>query len=252
VTVARGPDFLVIGAAKCGTTSLFEYLSAHPRVVPPIRKEIRFFHQMERGLEWYLAHFPPLPGNPAQFITGEASTSYITDYRTPEHVFRHFPRAKLIAILRDPVDRAISHYHDDRRHSDESRSLEEAVDAEIGFLDGATNPAYNAEYWGAGQRGYLSTGLYIHFLERWLKVFPKEQLLVLESKDLQSDPKATMQKVFAFVGVPDNEAGKYDVLLNRGSYAATDDAVRRRLGAFFRPHNQRLEEYLGRKLNWRQ
>ena len=247
---ARGPDFIIIGAAKSGTTSLFAYLSSHPRVLPPIRKEIRFFNHVERGLNWYLAHFPPRPEDGETYLTGEGSTSYLCDTGVPRSLYELFPRTKLILILRDPVARAISHYHDDRRRSDETRPLDEAMSTEMGLLEGLSNPVYDAgEYWRSGQRGYLCMGLYVYFLKHWVEVFPKEQLLVLQSSGFYSDPAATMRQVFEFVGVPDHPLVSYDVHL-AGSYPPAEQAVRKRLAAFFRPHNEKLQDYLGRELHW--
>jgi hypothetical protein len=225
-------------------------MSAHPRILPPIRKEIRFFNHIERGLEWYLAHFPPLPQDNGRCVTGEASTSYLCDHQVPQYLYELFPETKLIVILRNPVERAISHYHDDRRRSDETRSLEQAMTTEMDFLEGVSNPAYDAgEYWRAGQRGYVCVGLYVYFLERWLQVFPKEQLLVLQSSDFYANPAATMRQVFEFVGVSNHPLTNYEIH-QKGSYPPVGETVRRRLAAFFRPHNHKLEDYLGQELHW--
>ncbi len=108
------PDFMIIGAPKCGTTSLFEYLCGHPNVARPRRKEIHYFDErFERGLAWYRRHFP-LVEKPQ--ITGEATTAYLFAKNTPARAAALVPDAKLIAVLRDPVRRVISHYwHNKRR-----------------------------------------------------------------------------------------------------------------------------------------
>lgn len=246
----HGPDFIIIGAAKSGTTSLFAYMSSHPRIIPPIRKEIRFFNHLERGVEWYLAHFPPLPRDRGTYLTGEGSTSYLCDTDVPRHLYELFPRTKLIVILRNPIERAISHYHDDRRRSDETRSLEQAMNAEMAFLEQVANPVYDAgEYWRRGQRGYLCMGLYVYFLRHWVELFPRDQLLVLQSSDFYANPATTMSQVFEFVGVSNCPLSRYDIHLE-GSYPPADLKVRRRLAAFFSPHNLLLEDYLERELHW--
>jgi hypothetical protein len=148
------------------------------------------------------------------------------------------------------VERAISHYHDDCRRSDETRSLEEAMNDELSFLGGLSDPRTGSgDYWRARQRGYLWMGLYVYFLQRWHQVFPKGQLLILHSQDFYADPAATMRRVFAFVGVSDHPLAHYEIHL-KGSYPSADQAIRERLAAFFHLHNRKLEDYLGRKLDW--
>jgi len=257
----KGPDFIVIGAAKCGTTSLYQYLRFHPQVRLPIWKEIEYFCFPERGRHWYTSHFPRIADAGVRLVTGEASPGYLSIRACPKRVHREYPRVKLVAIIRDPVDRAISHFHHDRASGIESRSMEVALTRELDLLEpslsdrhfvrrllGLRHPLLR-EYWRT-ERGYVWLGLYANFLENWLKVFSKAQLLVLVSEELFADPAKTMTRVHSFLGLPDNPLARYDVHL-QGRYEK-ESPIRERLRRFYAAHNDRLERLLGRKLGWGQ
>lgn len=240
----RGPDFLIIGGTKCGTTSLHEYLAQHPQVLPPIWKEIEYFRYPERGLDWYLAHFPRMPG--PEFVTGEASTCYLGTRAAKHRVRAQFPNARLIALLRDPVDKAISHCHHERVLGRETRSVEAALTAELEQLE-AEAPQPGADYWP--DNGCVAQGMYAFLLEDWLRVFPREQLLVLPSADLYREPESTLLTVQRFLGLAEHRLAHYAVHL-QGDYERRPDPVRERLARFFAPHNTRLEQLLAKKLDW--
>jgi hypothetical protein len=126
-----GPDFLIIGAQKCGTTSLYNYLLRHPNVAPASKRSIRFFDyepNWARGPVWYRSHFPftpgrrPLTGRP---LVGESTPAYLFHPLGGERVQKVAPHAQLIVLLRNPVDRAYSHYHHMRRRGREPLGFEE-------------------------------------------------------------------------------------------------------------------------------
>lgn len=249
-SASRKPHFLIIGAEKAGTSSLYQYMVEHPQILPAIEKEIHFFTQeYDRGVDWYLAHFPPIPET-AEFLTGEASTSYLTsDLKTIQRCFDLLPNIKLLVILRNPVDRAISHYHQVVRLGKESRTLEEVVRADLEILLGVENPLLDNTYWKKTQRGYLGRSMYVYWLEKWTSIFPKEQFLILKSEEFYSSPQVAMKLVFNFLGLPDYQMIEYPNY-NSGSYDPLVDSIRSKLSRFFQPHNQKLEKYLGREFYW--
>jgi hypothetical protein len=254
------PDFLLIGAARSGSTSLFAILTTHPQVLAPSHKELHFFDRNYlRGLGSYRRMFPLEShkrlrarrlGRPV--LTGEATTYYLFHPAVPERVGRDLPRARLIAILRDPVDRAYSHYQLSVRNGHETLSFEEALDAEEERLAGeeerlAADPAYRSP--AHAYHSYVARGIYLPQLERWHRHVPRERLLVLRSEDLFERPGETVGEVTAHLGL-DSHPGPLPEPRNRAVYGGMAEDTRERLRRRFEEPNRRLEEYLGRELGW--
>ncbi|MFN8186634.1 MAG: sulfotransferase domain-containing protein [Gaiellales bacterium] len=254
------PDFLVIGAARAGSTSLFAILTAHPQVLPPSHKELHFFDRnYPRGLAHYRRMFPLEShrrlvtrrlGRPV--LTGEATTYYLFHPAVPERVARELPDVRLVAILRDPVDRAYSHYQLSVRNGHEPLSFEDALDAEDGRLAGeeerlAADPAYRSP--AHAFNSYVSRGLYLPQLERWHRHVARERLLVLRSEDLFERPTDAVEEVTSFLDLAPHP-GPLPAPRNRAEYGGMSDATRERLRRRFEEPNRRLEAYLGRELRW--
>lgn len=171
------PNFIIIGSQRCGTTSLYTYLAQHPQILTPIKKEMDFFSwHFERGIDWYLAHFPPMPPG-EQFLTGEASPSYFDSREAPERLYSLFPEAKLIVLLRNPVDRAISQFYRLTGLNWEARSLDRVISDEIERL--SQNPEYII---GEEPGNYLARGRYIEFIKNWRAFFPQETVVNFEKR----------------------------------------------------------------------
>lgn len=189
----RLPNLIIIGAMKCSTTSLHYYLRLHPEVHMSRPKELDFFtekYNWHRGLDWYRSHFPVHGAT----IYGEASPNYANYPRAPEVPGRMHdlvPEARLIYLVRDPIERMISHYV--HKYSDglEDRPVEEALPDE-------------------NRKSYLHRSLYFLQLERFLAHYPPSQLLVISAEDLRDRRDATLRSVFGFLGVdPDFSSPKY-------------------------------------------
>lgn len=255
------PDFLVFGAVKCGTTSLHGWLIDHP-LVAETKKEIHFFNMNYYLTEdWYRCYFPYERDRDAfaqehgrPFLVGEATASYLADYRTPARARELLPDVKLIVSLRNPVDRAYSQYHYYRRRQTEPlETFEEAIDAEEERLRGEEareieNPHYNS--WRVYRWGYLRSGRYAEHLARWLEAFPREQFLFLNfDTELVPAPDATLTRVQDFLGLPPHSNGPLPTL-NSGTYDPLSAETRERLNEYFRPHNRRLYELTGIDFGW--
>ena len=244
------PAVLVIGAARAGSTSLYAYLLDHPRMAAPSHKEIHYFDlNRHRGIGWYRRHFP---FRRSGRITGEASPYYVFHPHVPERVRATLPDVKLIVLVRNPVDRAYSHYHLACRNGREHLSFEEAIEAEPERIDSETermlgDPSYRSL--AHRHHSYLARGRYAEQLERWLSVFPREQLLVLRSEDLFDDPAGTLGGVHSFLELHAHGAGRYEPY-NRRPYDELAPATRERLADYFAPHNRRLSDLLGFDLGW--
>lgn len=263
------PDFMVIGAAKSGTTSLFQYLAQHPQIIEPNIKEVKYFSMNEavKGLKNYLTYFP-LKSMMGDRLTFEATPTYLFLPRVPAQVARLYPNMKFIAILRDPVKRAFSHWN--ARNNDiltahrsamyDCRTFEEAVRAELKNRT-KISPAYR----------YIAKGEYAPQLENWYRYFPKENFLLLDFDDLKNDVKLLLHNVTTFLGISysyadfhesretvngviftkdtqtDNEIKAYNTTPYKTKISAEMEDVLRR---HYQPFDDKLKELTGRTFGW--
>jgi hypothetical protein len=189
---------------------------------------------------------------PGERLVGEASPGYLFHPLAPERVRATVPDARLIALLRDPVDRALSHYHHEVALGREPLTFEEAIEAEPERTRGeeprlAREPGYFSHAWW--DYTYLARGRYAEQLERWLAVFPPEQLLVVASDQLSAAPGAAYARVLEFLGASAHALGSYPRVYEQ-RYAEMRPDTRRRLAEHFAEPNRRLYELLGRDLGW--
>lgn len=239
----RLPDFVIIGAQRGGTTSLYYYLTEHPDVSRALRKEVHFFDRhYDKGMDWYLAHFPTRVQPSA---AGEASPNYLIHPEVPRRVHAAIPDAKFIALLRNPADRAYSHYQMKVRRGAETLSFEEAIAQERERLRRSPDPVSST--WR--DYSYLTRGLYADQIERWWNVFPREQLLIVKSEDLYAEPERILHQTLAFLGLHPWAPTTF-MPYNLMGYPDIASATRARLVDYYAPHNRRLYALLGRDLGW--
>jgi len=254
------PDFLIIGAAKCGTSSLYSYLTPHSCVAPALRKEIYFFDRtFRRSLAWYRAFFPTAlekyyskQMHKKVLITGESTPSYIFHPHAPKRIFETIPGVKLIVLLRNPVDRAYSFYHQQFKRGIDTLSFEEAIEREEERLRGELGKMLNDDGYFSFNRqnySYLSRGIYVEQLENWIGLFPREQFLILTSEHLFADPSRNFGRVIEFLNLPSWEPKEYKKF-HSATYPKMDAKTRERLTEYFEPYNRRLYEFLGMNLGW--
>jgi hypothetical protein len=247
------PDFIIIGTQRGGTTSLYNYLSEHPRVAPARQKEIHYFsRQYDRGRDWYEAFFPRHRGLRGR-ITGEASPYYLFHPYSPQRVKDLCPDAKLICLLRDPVARAFSQYRLSVRNGWETLSFEDAIAAEQSRLAPELERLARLPYYESfshGSHSYVSRGRYIEQLPGWMQLFGRSQLLIVRSEDLFEDAPSVYAEVLAFLGLPDHELRSYE-RFNAGAEAEQiAPETRRSLVDHFRGYNEELYRFLGRDFGW--
>ena len=248
------PSALVIGAQKAGTTSVFHYLVRHPDVSRPFGKEIHYFDlNYARGPGWYRGRFPLNRRLRDGRITLDASPYYLVHPQVPARARALLPEARLIALLRNPIDRALSHYQHEVRGGRETLGFAEAIEREPERLAGEVErlerePDYYS--WHHHRHSYLLRGRYVEQLRRWTEHYPRSQLLVLQSEWLFRDPAAAMGAIQEFLGLRPHQLGDYKPFL-QGKYERDMPApLRERLAAYFAPHNQELYRWLGRELDW--
>jgi hypothetical protein len=249
------PDFIIIGAPKCGTTSLYNYLIQHPDVFAALEKEPRYFDQRHHEpYRWYRGNFPlrfwrglqALRGRP--LLTGESTPTYLYDPEVPARVARALPDVKIIVLLRDPVDRAFSNYNMEVKNGAEHLGFEAALEQEDQRLadrrtetqrDGTTYP-YNELHFA-----YKRRGRYSEQLARWLAHFPPERILVFKSEDMYSEPERVVNESFSFLGLAPWRLTAYETFY-RGQYGSRLAAqTRRDLTAYFAPYDAELAQQFG-------
>lgn len=263
----RGPDFLVVGAKRGGTTSLFNYLIQHPGILgtyprPRAKKSTKFFFaDNPHSLRWYRSNFHSetyrrtlrrrLGYRPLGF---EASPYYIWDPRIAQRVHRFSPDLKAIVLLRDPTRRAWSHYQERVQNGVEPLTFAQALEVEDDRLEGElehmlTDPAYHstAHDWYS----YRTRGEYLTQIENWNSFFPREQLLVVRSEDLYTRTQETIDQICSFLEIPafqPSANGPFNATWRTTDQVPATEA--QLLRSHFSTHNEALGDYLGRPMGW--
>lgn len=204
------PDFVIIGCQRGGTSSLYRYLGLHPDISPSLRKETEYFTaRFPRGETWYRAHFPLALRHRLAAVFGrrrltfEATPDYLVDPRAPERCHALLPDARIVVMLREPGERALSQFHHNVRLGLETETFGRAIELEESRISGdlaemVDNPSTAAT---AFRRfSYLTRGDYADQLQRWFDVYPRDRFLIVESEEFFSDPDRVLGKVLDFVG----------------------------------------------------
>jgi hypothetical protein len=243
----RLPEFLIVGAQRSGTTYLYDLLIRHPAVHAASHKEIHFFDfHYRRGERWYRGNFPDAS---AAGVCGEATPTYIAYRSAPARVRKLVPHAKLVVLLREPVARAVSHYHHFCRLGYEHRPFEEAISWEYNYLSAGNRPLLLDSPERGSDPLYLSLSAYAPQLEPWLSTFPREQIFIELAEELferRDDVLARLGR-FLELGSP---FPPQTVPPKQFPYPQVGEEVRRRLGDLFAPYNRELETLLERPLAW--
>jgi hypothetical protein len=278
------PNFVIVGAMKCGTSSLAKWLGDHPDAWVVPEKELHFFNQgWERGLDWYESCFAAGEGHAR---VGEASPTYLVDLACHERIAQVLPDTPLIAMVRDPVDRAYSHYWHWRERMGELRSFEQVVDDEL-----AGEPGPRSLLWDESrpkEYSYLAPGRYLPQLQSLTTHVDRARLKVVVFDDLSARPDEVFRDVCRFLDldpeqvpesvgrvensfryyyprwlwaffvrvrigrfIPARAAGALYRAMVRTSdpYPPMDPALRARLGAWYAEDNRALGEWLGHDLS---
>jgi hypothetical protein len=177
--MSRLPDFVIVGAGRSGSTALYRYLGEHPAVFMATPKEVRYFNKhFDNGLDWYSAHFAAAGEDQ---VAGEATPSYLGNAEAVDRMAATIPKARLIALLRDPVDRLYSHYWMDRNRD-------------------ATDETFEAWLQSSVQ---VERSRYVASLRYLTRFYPRDRLLVLFHDDLERRPQALYQNACRFIDVDD-------------------------------------------------
>jgi hypothetical protein len=256
------PDFLIIGAQRAGTTSLYRYLERHPAVMPAVlNKGVHFFDErFDRGITWYRSNFPAAPSKAIvrrrhaveRVVTGEASPYYAFHPLVPERVAGVLPDVRLILVLRDPVSRAYSHYQHEVARGFETLPFDEAIEREPERLAGEERRILQDGSYHSFEHqhhSYVARGMYLEQIRRWHARFPSERLLIVDADELFGDPAAAYAAVVRFLGLPPFGLERFE-RLNAHAYDDMSPAARARLREAFAGPNRELCAYLGRRFAW--
>lgn len=245
----RLPDYIIIGAQRGGTTSLFHYLSENPSVSSPSKKELHFFSEnYEKGLPWYRNRFP----SNRNTITGESTPYYLFHPLCAERIAKDLPNVRLIVMLRNPVTRAYSNYWLQVKQGHEPLSFEDAIKAEEKRTAGEEEKILRDGNYNSilhRSHSYLARGVYVIQLERYFKYFERQKMLILKSEDFYNDPITAAKKTFEFLGLPTNDL-KLIRRHNAIDYPKMNPETRQKLIEYFRPYNEKLYSLLGVDFEW--
>lgn len=253
------PDFIIAGEAKCGTTSLYRYIVAHPDILPADRKEPNNFITYPDSMTMCRSHYPLQSVRlwrknvlRRDFVTGEASAEYFSRRNVAENIATKLPGVRIIIMLRDPVQRALSDWNMLNKNGILRDSFEDIVDRSIDWLsDYELRPVLD----DAGQHEHSAIrivlrGIYINNLQRWKHLFDQEHLRVYPSEELFRNPQSVTDDIYHFLKVgpytlPEQtqyRKGDYDT----GKYIES----LRKLALFYAPYNEELFNIIGRRLPW--
>ena len=254
------PDFIIIGESKCGTTSLYNYMIQHPAIKPALTKEINFFNWSHgKPQNWYNAHFPTkfkkkFSKNVFKkpFLTGEATPLYLFNSQVPKRMFKIIPNVKIIIVLRNPIDRAYSHYHDlGVRLGGEKRTFGDAIRSELKILEEKNYVItdYDGNFTDRLYQ-YVVRGIYLDHLKIWMDVYPVKQFLILKTEELEKNPSEILDSVFKFLSIPDYDKINFEKKHNVSKYEPMNEQSRKMLKEFFKPHNENLYKFLKQDFEW--
>ena len=245
------PDFIIIGTVRSGTTSLYYNICEHPSVLSADYDEIGFFDSnYHLGINWYRSMFPTkkkmnyVKKKTGFAITGEDTPFYFWKKEAAERIFKLLPDVKIISIFRNPVDRAYSNYNLGNRLKTEELSFEDSIEDEIKYLE-----KHSFRESIDRRRSYLSKGIYENQIQSWLEVFPRKQIHILSTEDMEKDPRETLLKVFKFLDIP-----KY-IITNpqkqkRSDYKKMNFKTRQRLLEYYQLHNERFFDIIKQRFDW--
>ena len=248
------PDFMIIGAQKAGTTGLFNTLNNHSLIIGSSGKEIHYFDNdlwySKKQLHSYHSYFP-LPHNvPQNARLFEATPIYLFHPLVAERLYKYNPKLKLIVLLRDPAHRAFSawtmyHHHlktGPHKNSHDPRPFDVAIKEELKNIQSTS--------FYENKIAYVKRGIYHNQIEEYLKYFPIEQLLFVESHALKKQPQKTLKSIYDFIEVPNNQNRLIKSNKSKVSQKEIYEKDIQILKDFYSTENEKLYKLIGSEYNW--
>ncbi|RYH76197.1 sulfotransferase [Flavobacteriaceae bacterium 144Ye] len=248
------PSFMIVGAQKAGTTSLYHYLIQHPSIKSALKKEVNYFDKnYYKGDSWYKAFFPIEKNDNS--ITGEATPFYMFHPLSMKRLAEYNPNFKIIVLLREPASRAISHYYHEVRNKREEQSMREAFENESKRLEGEwdnikNNPKHDC--YNLQRYSYKARGLYANQIKEILAHFNEDNLMVIDSKKFFKETQNTVKDVLEFLEVNSDLKIKTQKKFNIGTYTKDPDEkiILTELKEFYKEPNEKLFKMIGKRFDW--
>lgn len=240
----RLPDFLGIGTQKGGTTTLHRLLQMHPEIYLPKCKEIHYFdkYYTSNTKKWYSSYFKEAK---EEQKAGEITPIYMYLPEVPERIYKLLPNIKILILLRDPVERTLSHIFHAKKRGFENLTPQQAIEKEELRLK--TRKMYNLQ-----KHSYVSRSMYVEQLDRYEKLFKKDQILVLKSEQLFEETEETWKIITSFLNIKNIELTGEIPHENRGGENAKsiDNTLRRTLQKTFAETNKLIKRRYGIEWEW--
>lgn len=254
------PTYLIIGAAKCGTSSLHEYFMQHPCVGRVLTKQLHFFDRyFDRGIAWYKVCLPFVWNKfyvenilKKHYATGESTAHYLNHPLAPKRVAETLPNVKIIVMLRNPIDRAYSHYQMEFNGKNENLSFEDAIAEEPNRIKGEIEKLEKDESYFSKDfphHAYIAGSKYAEQLKRWMKYFPREQFHFVKTEDFNKNPSRVYNDVLKFLELENFELPEYKKF-KEGKYEIMNSETRKKLVSLFKPYNKELYSLIGIDFKW--
>ncbi len=260
-SVRMRPDFLIVGAQRSGTTSMFKTLAQHPMVARPLLvKGVHYFDVgHDQGMRWYRGHFPVEATSRfwrrgRRPLTGESSPYYMFHPLAGRRIAAELPEARLIVMLRDPVERAYSGHSHEVGRGFEDLGFEDAVSAEPKRLAGERerllrDPGYHSEHWQ--HHAHVTRGQYVEQLRALEAEVGRDRILVVDSADFFAEPEPVFAQVCAFLELEPAQGISFDRHNARSRQQPLGADLRRRLEDHYAPFDAELADWWGRDPSWR-
>jgi hypothetical protein len=256
------PDFLIVGAQRCGTTSMVRALRQHPALFNAVlNQEVHFFDDSyAQGLAWYRSHFPlrsyalfAARKTAARPVAFESSPYYMFHPLAPKRIAAGLPGVRLLVMIRDPAERAYSAHAHETFVGHENETFERALELEPGRLAGeaeriAAEPGYVSH--SHRHHAYRTRGHYAEQLERLERIFGRDRLHIIDSKAFFTDPATVWAEMLEFLGLPGCDSPKF-LRYNAQPREPMNDQTRASLREYYQPHDEHLADWLGHQPSWR-
>ena len=252
------PDFLIIGAKRCGTTSLFSHLPEHPSIAESHHDNIGFFNDnFHLGVNWYKSFFPTIGYKKkiekeyGKFLAFDVTTRYMENKSTADNIKKVKPGIKIIVMLRNPIDRAYSQFNVSVKEKTEEINFDEAITEEmerlkVEILDDNRQTLLK---FPKNERHYIKKSLYSMQLRPWFDIFPKKNILVLSTEEFRENEEEIYTQIFNFLNIPEVKI-RNKKHMEKGKYSPMNDEVRKKLGLYFQKHNEDLFNLIGKRFEW--